>query len=387
SRCRPEQGRSAPPGRVRAPGAPGAGGPDGGARDYGLAVAVRAAPLDLGGVRLDLAEVRAARGVVAAGAVVVGRLRRGHGTGGQCGGQDGHGQGGSDAHGIPLGSVTDHAQRSPFTAAHTPHSTLTDAPVCPDRWLPARQRSSRTRPPTSVHPCGCGAVRSWEPVPWVMFRARPSRSVSSIAAAPVASSSTAVGAPPVSPASSAPSGSTASAAPSGSPSRAAGSGPGPSSRWVKAWARTRPPGSSSQAQAYKGGSSAPIDGTASPSTSAADAYWRRVYRGAHSARASIQQNSPSCRAPITPASVVSSGTSSSQAAPTQGVPVKVGRPAGVRMSITPRSGSSTNTVRPKPSFAASACLSPSSGSTDPLRTTPTSSPYSPRGPQRPRSTS
>src|SRR5690606_31384080 len=83
-------------------------------------------------------------------------------------------------------------------------------------------------------------------------------SVSSIAAAPVASSSTAVGAPPVSPASSAPSGSTASAAPSGSPSRAAGAGPGPSSRRVKARARPRPPGSASPAQAYKAGPLGPL---------------------------------------------------------------------------------------------------------------------------------
>src|SRR5690606_27850473 len=154
-------------------------------------------------------------------------------------------------------------RRAPHTRFHPDGRAGVPRPVAPGGSALQQDPSADLRPPVRLRrgqELGAGPLGD--------VQARPSRSVSSIAAAPGASSSTAVGAPPVSPASSAPSGSTASAAPSGSPSRAAGSGPGPSSRWVKARARTRPPGSSSQAQAYKGGSSAPIDGTASPSTSA-----------------------------------------------------------------------------------------------------------------------
>lgn len=47
----------------------------------------------------------------------------------------------------------------------------------------------RTLPPTSIRPSGWGAVRIWEPLPCVMFRALRRCAVSRSAAAPVASSS------------------------------------------------------------------------------------------------------------------------------------------------------------------------------------------------------
>ena len=100
----------------------------------------------------------------------------------------------------------------------------------------------------------------------------------------------------------------------------------PSSRPGKARARIRPAGSSSHAQAY---THSPGGGTVRSSTSAALPYRRSVRGGTHSARASIQQNSPSCRAPTTPAGVTSSGTSSSHAVPTQGCPAKGSRSVGV----------------------------------------------------------
>ncbi len=168
--------------------------------------------------------------------------------------------------------------------------------------------AKRTRPPTSIVPSAPGAVRIWEPAPWVMFSARSSWAVSRIAADPVASSSAMT----------------------------------PSGRRGKPRARTRPAASSSHAQAYSQPS--PGGGAGSASTSATLAYcWVRL-PSTHSGRAVIQVNSPSSRAQTDPTGGWSSSMSSNHATPTSGCPAKDIRVPGVRMSTTPRSGSSTNTV-------------------------------------------